>query len=217
VPYLTPDIGGGDYLCRRLRFRAELAGFISGALEKLTKQYAWELDGDMTVDQVTELATEALNYYLDSGDTCLIGTIVTYITDTPPNGVLPLVGGTYLNEDYPLLAEVWAGTDLNNGDGTFNVPDTRGYALVHVKAVSGLPTYLMQGVGEINHVLTTAEMPSHGHSYGVPTTDTLAVEPGEAPASTGVFSSNDTNETGGDGAHNNVQPSFGVNFGVVAR
>lgn len=218
MPYLTPDDSGGTYVCRRIRFRAELAGAITGALETLTKDYAWEAFGDLTPDETAGIALEALNYYLDSGDACLIGTIVPYLTPEPPDGVLPLVGGTYNDADYPLLAAAWVATDFNNGDGTFNVPDTSGMVLCHIKPADlYLPTYETQIVGETAHVLTEAELTPHVHATtetGVTAADPIAGVP--LPAAS-VASPSLTGSTGGGQAHNNVQPSFGVNFGVVAR
>jgi hypothetical protein len=60
--------------------------------------------------------------------------------------------------------------------------------------------------GEYSHTLTEAEMPSHIHPGGVGAYDGSQNTGGSAPH--GVTSS--TGSTGGDGAHNNIQPSIAV-------
>jgi len=201
-------------LCRRLRFRAELASYITGALETLTMPYVWEAFGDLTPEQVSEMATEALNSYLEGGDMCRIGTICEYITTDPPEGVLPLDGTTYNGADYPDLYSVLDDAFLN-GDGTFTLHDASGRVAVFAGTGSGLS---VRSVGDTfgveAHTLIGAEIPAHTHSYLAPQSDLLVVAPGEVPGSTGIGAPSVTGGTGGGGAHENMQPSIVWKVGV---
>jgi hypothetical protein len=56
LAYITPDDGGGVYLCRRFRFRAEMAAIITGALEALTYPDDYEQVGNLTPDDMASFA-----------------------------------------------------------------------------------------------------------------------------------------------------------------
>ena len=65
--------------------------------------------------------------------------------------------------------------------------------------------------GAKTHTLTTAEMPAHTHTSFTHVADTgtgaIALQRDDvAPADASYHSSGITNSTGGDGAHNNLQP-----------
>jgi len=214
VRYLTPDDSGGAYWCRRLRFRAELAASITGALELLTKPEVWEEYGDLTPEQTADFMLETLIEYLDGGDMCRIGTICEYITATTPEGVLPLDGATLLGSDYPLL---YASLDAGylNGDGTFTLPDASGRVSVASGSGTGLTARAIGDIfGTEGHVLSVGELPSHTHTY-----DQVAatfVDPGVSASIIGIDDINtvNTGATGGDEAHNNLQPSIVWHKGV---
>lgn len=67
---------------------------------------------------------------------------------------------------------------------------------------------LGQNLGEETHVLTTPEMPSHTHNSGV----TITGSRGDGVSATATSGANSTGPTGGDGAHNNMQPSGFMNL-----
>jgi hypothetical protein len=91
-----------------------------------------------------------------------------------------------------------------------------GRALAISGAGSGLTSRsLGQTLGEETHVLTTSEMPSHTHTlnaYG----NVPAISANFATSSDVLRSSSGgpTNSTGGDGAHNNMQPTSFLNVMV---
>lgn len=216
MPYLTPNAAAYPTVCRRFRIPGDWLYLFMGALNELTHTYRWELDGDQTPQEMAEAFHEILDDY---SETCLIGTIASYITPDPPSGVLPLTGGTYNDVDYPLLAAAWADTDFNNGDGTFSVPSTVGMVLCHLDPDGApyLPTFETQVVGEVAHTNTVAEMPEHGHYYVHPIVEPSIVL-GELPGFQFGENEGDVTDVAGETQpHNNVQPSFGVHFGVVAR
>lgn len=91
---------------------------------------------------------------------------------TQPDGSFWVLtnGGTYSRTTYAAAFAI-IGTVFGAGDGstTFNVPDTRGRALVGAGAGAGLTSRALAAMGgEENHVLSTAELASHGHSINDP-------------------------------------------------
>lgn len=128
------------------------------------------------------------------------------------------------------------------GDGstTFNVPDRRGRVLAARDNMGGtaanrltlaqsqgiLGTKLNATGGEEGHTSTTAETPSHnhgvsdpGHTHTTPVTGTVGTASGGngVPGSGSTASGSSTTgititNTGGGGAHNNIQPTGIANF-----
>jgi microcystin-dependent protein len=103
------------------------------------------------------------------------------------------------------------GTSFGVGDGstTFNLPDLRGRVPVGVgtgDAADATAFALADKDGAETHTLTVAEMPAHTHSYSLGNTTSSG---GSNTAGNG---SSTTGSTGGNGAHNNLQPSLALNF-----
>lgn len=152
------------------------------------------------------------------------GTIFDFAGATTPTGYLTCDGTSYATAAQPnLFAAIgytWGGSGAN-----FNVPDLRGRAGIGAGAGPGLSTRTLgQTLGEETHILTTPEMPSHSHGVS---------DPGHTHTVTGDFGASGSggsallsthnnppsfptsskttgigiNSTGGDGAHNNMQPS----------
>ena len=123
---------------------------------------------------------------------------------------------------------------LGNGSTTFNVPDFRGRVVAGADAMGGTAannligsnggSYGNQGAvgGEPTHTLTIAEMPNHGHynnpgyNGAVPKWDgttSIGLTSSAAYGSTGAATvSSWFANTGGDGAHNNIQPTAVTNY-----
>ena len=116
---------------------------------------------------------------------------------------------------------------VGNGSTTFNIPDARGRVLGAIGSGTGLtPRSLGDTVGAETHTLTTSEMPSHSHgvtdpghahSYVNNTNDQntdnafaseTAADQADLAQTTGSSTTGITiNNTGGGGAHNNMQPT----------
>lgn len=106
---------------------------------------------------------------------------------------------------------------LGDGSTTFNIPDTRGRVLaatdqgqnrLNLNNTEGAYGNIGATGGEQSHTLVQTEMPSHTHQQTLgPTIGT--VQTGSGKIGGGSNTSNVTN-TGGDGAHNNVQPTLVV-------
>jgi microcystin-dependent protein len=169
-----------------------------------------------------------------------VGIIMLRGNDTPTTGFLLCDGTAISRNTYSNLFDV-IGTLHGVGDGstTFNLPDLRGRAPIGSGTGSGL-TARTTGtlLGEETHLLTTAEIAAHthtvtdaGHAHTYPRAhNNTGVGSGVLPifwnsAYVGNFNSDSNgsptasattgisiNSAGGDGAHNNMQPSLVCNF-----
>jgi len=95
---------------------------------------------------------------------------------------------------------------LGDGSTTFNLPDMRANFPLGYKAADTNAGYFGQKGGEATHTLIASEIPSHSHvlpmSASSPAGSTVAAA--GLSTSSGAFST--SNNTGGDGAHNNMPP-----------
>ena len=142
------------------------------------------------------------------------GMIVDFAGPTPPAGFLPCDGAAVSRTTY---ADLFAAIGVTWGAGdttsTFNVPDLRRRATV---GAGGTGTAVLGNAlgnvgGAETHKLTGPEMPTHTHNLGAGVAIANgAISPFSAGAQGGGVLLN-TDSTGGDGAHNNMQPSAVVN------
>jgi microcystin-dependent protein len=141
----------------------------------------------------------------------MLGMIFPLVTLDPPPNVLPCDGSTYLRSDFPELFAVLDTVFIVDSDH-FVVPDLRGRTII---GGGGVYSNADTG-GEEAHQLTESEIPNHVHSIPL-TTTTLAVEPGEIAVLSPIpILTSSTGSTGGDSSHNNMQPFFALNYGIVA-
>ena len=185
-------------------------------------------------DVITDVQWDTIQSYVDGllyeVKNPMIGMIVPFMTESPPANVLTCDGSTYLRDEYPALYEALDPIFIVDADH-FRVPDLRGRTVIGAGSGAGLTSRSAGDVGgEETHQLTESELASHthtdtGHSHSIQRTiTTLVLEPGEVPALTpvpiipdytGTSSANLTN-TGGDDPHNNMQPFYALNYGVIA-
>ncbi len=174
---------------------------------------------------------------MGSGSGIPVGTVQQYIGTTAPLGWLLLQGGTIgdassaatvrANADTETLyCLLWnslsnAQAPVSSGRGataaedfaahkTITLPDARGRAVIGSGTGSGLTARTHGATGGAEtHTLTITEMPSHAHSYG---TFSFALA-GSNAANIPVNAANGTTAyTGGNGAHNNMQPWLALNY-----
>ena len=143
------------------------------------------------------------------------GMMLAWGGSTAPSGWLMCDGSSYLRTAYPLLFAV-IGTTYGSVDGThFNVPQLAGQVPVGIGGTLGLT--LGQQFGEVTHLLTGPESGVQAHSHGI-VTDKFS-DQGSYISNTQLGSgfertinTNVAGDTNAVTAHNNVQPSLGVNW-----
>jgi len=128
---------------------------------------------------------------------------------------------------FSLLGTTYGG----DGQTTFALPDLRGRAPIGVGQAPGLSNYVLgQKVGEENHTLTVAEIPSHSHFLNVSTDVGSSDSPqGKFPARNAAavpqygFSSDSVGAAtavgvaGGSQAHENRQPSLVLRWCIALQ
>lgn len=153
------------------------------------------------------------------------GSIMPFAGASAPTGYLLCDGAAISRSTYSALFAV-SGTTYGVGDGasTFNIPDLRGRVIAGQDDMGGASANRLTGLsggldgdtlgasgGSESHQLTTAEMPAHTHAVkqdGVIQRGDSSFEAASAAPNTNGTSGS----TGGDGVHNNVQPTIILNY-----
>jgi microcystin-dependent protein len=138
-----------------------------------------------------------------------------------PAGWLDCDGALVSRTTYAALFAA-IGTAWGAGDGstTFALPDLRRRTLVGAggTGTAQLGNAVGSRGGTETHTLTVAEMPSHTHTAPVYPTRVPGIPYFGArdASSSGNYGNATTNARGGDGAHNNMQPSAVVRWLIKA-
>lgn len=152
-----------------------------------------------------------------------IGTIISFPSDTIPNGWLLCDGSSYPKALFPNLSSVlkneWGGNSNN-----FNVPDLRGRTLVGADKGANVVTTnnnVSNLGGEEKHTLTVDELAQHSHIVSA-----VVGAHGDAYYSGGANADNfpvpnlpipvQSLNTGSNDAHNNMQPYAVINYIIKA-
>lgn len=196
------------------------------AVGKVTSQLLWRMVRSNFISH-----EERISELEDNANVLLPGLILSYGGSSAPTGFLMCDGSAVSQTDYADLYAIIGISYGNPGGGLFNLPDLRGRTLIGKGTGIGLSSRLIGATGgEEEHEITLSELPSHGHTINDPThrhAGVYALGPGALPyhhfsafsgettpvrttdaTSTGITIGN----TGGGGAHNNMQPSLVVNF-----
>jgi len=234
MPYLTPNTSPTDTTCRALFIPndPEFLAIVRGALEELTFSYNFDEFGALTPAQTAAAFAPMFDAFcFDKGSCLLIGQIVPYGGSVSPDArYLVCDGSSILRTDYPDLFNV-IGTTYGNVDGShFNVPDLSGRVPLGAGSGFGLTTRANgQTFGEETHVITGSESASHTHIDSGHTHSEGNSLPAVGAAITGVpvpsavpsvgitgLGAAAISSSGGDGAHNNIQPSLVITYLIVA-
>lgn len=210
-----PSINGGDAY-KLLRANAGETAFELVAIKD---------EDDMVSDSATDVPSQqSVKAYIASQLVLAVptGSMFQWLTDTAPTGYLLCYGQAISRTTYTTLFGI-IGTTFGVGDGstTFNLPDLRGRIPLgqddmggsSANRVTNAQADTLGGVeGAETHTLITSEMPAHTHSYeyggGGSAGASFPVRDHNNP----VTAPNPTGSTGGDGAHNNMQPYITVNY-----
>lgn len=162
------------------------------------------------------------------------GAVMPFAGTTEPSGWLLCYGQTVSRSTYAgLFAAI--GTTYGSGDGstTFALPDLRGRVVAGQDDMGGTSANRLTGQsggvdgdvmggtgGAETHTLTTTEMPTHAHdiqrsNVAASSTGADASVVYRSLANTGATYTN-TQNAGGGGAHNNVQPTIILNYIIKA-
>jgi microcystin-dependent protein len=203
----TPALAGSR-IARVLVFDQALAPFIGDAITALTNASEWLEVGD-PVDDIITAAFEAVDSYYENP---MIGLVASFLTELP-QGWLPLDGSTYSAEFYPELYALLDAQFKDEPNEEFTLPDMTDLFLVGAGSTYGLGD---QG-GENYHTLTTAEMPSHTHTYTPPVFNIDLEAPG-APdiLAAGIGTPTATGSAGSGDQHENRPPYIAVTYAIFA-
>lgn len=216
-----------------------LARAILGALTELAYEQNWfGADSEEIQYALREMRKSLGEYQILPFNPFPIGLILPFGGTTTPAGYLACDGGSYLADDYPELFTA-IGTTYGGSGGSFNVPNL----LDRVPVGSGSSFSPAAFGGEQTVTLDTSTMPSHSHGSdnptvidpshshvegtalptaitigaGVPAPAAIPSVGSTAPAFTGIsVLAGAIHSTGGDGAHNNMQPYLAVPFVIYA-
>lgn len=208
---------------------------LTGLLDYATDLATWITSGETEPEEATQIFTTMLEGMRTM--LFLVGMVSDFAAPLDPStGWLACDGAYYNITDYQDLYNVIANNYDTGGEpsGTFRVPDLRGRVRAGLNDSSGrLPSWADSEAGtggESDHTLTTTEMPSHTHndtghyhSY-VPAGPNVTTIGAGAPQATAIPSVGITDvsfanldNTGGDGAHNNVQPTMVMYPHILAK
>lgn len=162
---------------------------------------------------------------INSAQVLPTGTIVPFAGGFAPSGWLFCAGQNVSRTTYATLYSV-LGDVYGAGDGstTFGLPDLRGRVIAGKDNMGGSTasrltspqvagTTLGATGGAQTHTLTTAEIPAHTHSTGIYGSGATSPPAPVASSTTRGSTAYDTAaNAGGGGAHNNVQPTFILNY-----
>lgn len=215
-------------------YRAKVTAIAGGGLYEVqikNTKYNVSYSGALSIGDVVKVKAPLNNFsdiYIEGAqsggggdytvsDTLPIGAVVEWYANNIPNNWLVCNGQAVSRENYSELFGI-IGTQYGSGDGstTFNLPNLKGRVPVGLDPDDTDFNFLGKTGGEKKHILTIAEMPSHSH-LGTPAfyRANSVTQAEEINAQTGRQGYSE--ETGGNQAHNNLQPYLVSYFIIKAK
>jgi len=182
-----------------------------------------DTDTTLSADSDDKIPSQkAVKNYIDTqvGIAAPAGAIIPYAGSSAPTGWLLAYGQAVSRTTYAdLFAIVSTTYGVGDGSTTFNLPDLRGRVPAGLDNLGGVSANTITDsnadslggeFGTETHTLTEAEMPAHTHTVQK---DSVGGS-GDGYDSTGdsTVTGQSTGSTGGDGAHNNVQPTTFLSY-----
>lgn len=153
------------------------------------------------------------------------GAVQLYAGATAPSNWLLCDGTETAISGYAALYAVCSTTygSLTNGSGGagtthFRLPDLRGRVPIGAGAGTGLTVRTIGATAGAETVtLSSAEIPAHTHPYTLDYSNTGTAGgstglPGTGSSPNASFPTNTSSNTGGGGAHNNIQPVLALSY-----
>lgn len=229
MPTFSTGSGVGDSLATLLISFPNVNWFkhvIIGALDQLTYDYNWREGGDVGISFAVEESEKMLQSYIFMAFNPIpIGLIHPFASATIPDGYLLCDGASYVATDYPELFNT-IGYAFGGSGADFNVPN-----LIDRTVIGSSGAFSFGDIGGQSEVtLDTSQIPAHNHSdsghvHSIPLVTSLPAQAGAGFAgnvtvpvitdSTGLGFANIQN-TGGGGAHDNMQPFMALSYVIYA-
>ena len=198
-----------------------------------------DIEGDADINGTTNLDNVDIDGTINQdgviGRIAPTGVVLPFAGGSIPTGWLLCTGGAVSRTTYANLFAVISTTyGLGDGSTTFNVPDMQGRVPAGVNTSDSNFVSLNTKVGSATHTLTSGEMPSHTHTQNAHEHQIHApVDGGRVGSTIGTYgsqylrnnigdsvtqlwtavSTTPTNQnTGGGGAHNNLQPTIALYY-----
>lgn len=219
MAWITPENAPTAIKSRRVFIpdSEQWLAIVSGALLPLIYSYNWEQVEGISAEDAAQRAFEMYTQFLEGHG--MIGTVTPYVTTLPPQGYIECDGSTHNRTDYPELYALLDAAFILDAD-TFVTPDLRGRTVIGAGNGTGLTNRVVGAVGgQETHTLDVSEIPAHQHStYLLQDAKRLGVNE-LANIVFGNIIPNplmQTDFTGGDGPHNNMQPFTSIRYGICA-
>jgi microcystin-dependent protein len=164
MTFTIPSEGVADSPSVCVSVNKTWVGYVLGVLEKLNRDSTWEGDENAVYD-VRQQVESLMEAFANGSEVCMVpigGTLIWFAETIPPN-YLRCDGELHNKSDYPdlyaLLEGIVAETSLQFETPNFNLRLPMG------AGTNGLFTLAIgEPVGDLEHEISTGEMPEHHHS-----------------------------------------------------